>query len=563
MWITKNKRKAWFSLGLNLLIMAGIFILMMPFYETNDDLTMCEFIDGSWGSTDGHLVFQSYILGIFYEFLYRLPLTLPWYALFQYFVLWLSFSAVTYVILQRLENGSGFFVTAVLLMFFAYECYIRMQFSKVAGIATGAALFLLLYAVTREHLSAPMLTCGWLLGCVGSLFRFDEFLACGALMTGIGVWLLLELRQIEKGKRLRRLGRYLFTFGVMVMLAVFLRLYNNDSYDSDPLWSSYNEYNDTRCLLQDYGFPEYNANKEVFDSLGLNEDAYRLFGFWNINDPEVFTVEVMKELTKLQPQRTLNGELIRGFFREVPKGFFQIYVFYGVLILAALWLLWGEHGRSSILSLLYEALMFGTVYFYLYYAGRYLINRVDVGLWFAVALVFIWMLNSEKMRFSGQEGVIFCLFLLLANQSVWSNDWRIDSSHSLEAKARERAILEEISSDKEHLYLAKINTLSGGNSFWPFDCLKKGLLDNISWLGGWETNSAVGLHVLESWGITNPYRDMIDNPDVYLIDGDIKLTLRYLQTYYDENVTATLVKKVGGLKVYRIGGSNETVIDVD
>ena len=69
--------------------------------------------------------------------------------------------------------------------------------------------------------------------------------------------------------------------------------------------------------------------------------------------------------------------------------------------------------------------------------------------------------------------------------------------------------------------------------------------------------------MLESWGITNPYRDMIDNPDVYRIDGDIKLTLRYLQTYYDENVTATLVKKVGGLKVYRIGGSNETVIDVD
>ena len=562
-WVTKNRKKAWFSLGLNLVIMAGIFIVMMPFYETNDDLTMCEFIDGSWGTTDGHLVFQNYILGVFYQFLYRLPIRLPWYALFQYFVLWLSFSAVTYVILQRLKTGSGICVALVLMMYFSYECYVKLQFSKVAGIAAAAGLFLLLYAVTRERLSFFLLLNGWLLGCVGSMFRFDEFLACAALMTGIGVWLLLELRKREKGKCLKRLGRYAGVFGLMLFFAVILRMYDHSVYARDPLWVAYNEYNDIRCELQDYGFPDYQTHQEVFESLGLNEDAYKLFAFWNINDPEQFPVEVMKELTKLQPERELNSELAAGFFREVPKGFFQTHVFYCVLILAVFWLLWGGYHRSEIFVILYEMLIFGMIYFYLYYAGRYLINRVDVGLWFSVALVLIWMMDSGKMKFTWQNGGIFCLCLFLVNQGIWSNDWRINSGHSLEIKAGERAILEEISSDKEHLYLAKINTLSGGNSFGPFDRLPEGLLDNISWLGGWETNSAVGLQVLENWGITNPYRDMIGNPDVYLIDRNIKLTLRYLQTYYDENATATLVKRVGGLNVYKIGGSNETADTVD
>lgn len=561
-WITKNKNKAWFSLGLNLIVMLGIFILMMPFYETNDDLTICEFIDGSYGETDAHLVFQNYLLGVILKFLYTLPGNLPWYAIFQYLILWLSFSAVTYVILQRLDSLSGLCVMAVVLIYFAYEGYVKMQFSKVSGIAACAGLFLLLYAVTRERISWLLLINGWALGCFGVMYRFDEFLVCAALMTGIGVFLLLELKNHPKGKRLKKLGAYVGVFGTMLVLAIGLKIFDNYMYDTE-LWRYYDVYNDVRCELQDYGFPDYWSNEEVFNSLGIDKDAYQLFSRWNINDPENFTAEIMEQITPLQKRNELNVDLVVKYFKSFPLRFFELHIFYGVLIFIVFWLIWGKRSLSAVLALVYEVLMFGAVYFYLFYTGRYLINRVDVGLWFAVVLVLIWMLDAARMKLSAPGCGMLCLSIFLLNQGTWNNDWRFDSVHSLESRAHERSILETISSDKDHLYLAKINTLSGGHSFGPFDRVPKGTLDNICWMGGWETNTALNIQLLEKWGVTNPYRDMIDNPDVYLIDDDIELTLRFLRTYYDENAAAELVKEVEGLKVYKIGGSNEKVNDVE
>lgn len=561
-WITKNKNKAWFALGLNLLVMLGIFILMMPFYETNDDLTICEFIDGSYGAADAHLVFQNYLLGVILKALYALPGSLPWYALFQYLILWLSFSAVTYVVMQKLDVFPGLTVMAVIWIYFAYEGYVKMQFSKVSGIAACAGLFLLLYAVTREKLSPVLLVNGWLLGCFGAMYRFDEFLVCAALMTGIGVFLLLELKQYPKGKRLKKFGTYVGVFGIMLVLALGLKLFDNSMYSSD-FWKYYDRYNDVRCELQDYGFPDYESNKEVFNSVGIDKDAYQLFSRWNINDPENFTANIMEQLTSLQKRNELNADLVLRYLKAFPLSFFEYYIFYGVLIFWVFWLIWGKHSVSVGVTLVYEVLMFNAIYFYLFYAGRYLINRVDVGLWFAVVLVLVWLLEGSKMKLCPSGCGMIALSIFLINQGTWSNDWRLDSTSSLESRARERSILETISSDKEHLYLAKINTLSGGHSFGPFDRVPEGLLDNICWMGGWETNHALNVQLLENWGVTNPYRDMIDNPDVYLIDDNIELTLRFLRTYYDENVTAELVKEVEGLKVYKIGGTNENINNVE
>lgn len=554
-WIIKNRQKAWFALGLNFIVMLGIFVWMMPFYETNDDLTMCEFVDGSLGTADAHLIFQNYLLGMLYKVLYRLPGNLPWYALCQYLVLWLSFSAVTYVILQRMESFSGLCVTFFLLIYFAYEGYVVMQFSKVSGIAAGAGLFLLLYAVSQEHLSRGQLFCGWLLGCAGAMYRFDEFLVCSALMSGIGVWLLLNPGVKGKASRRKKTAVYAGVFGGLFLMAGGLYVFDQCMYQTD-VWKYYDRYNDVRCELLDYGFPEYHSHRETFDRLQIDKDAYRLYAGWNINDPEKFSADVMEEITELQQRNTLEGSLLFRFLKEVPLKFFSIHVFYGMLMFLAFWGIWGRRDRGSVIALLYELVLFAAVYVFLFYLGRYLINRVDVGLWFAVSLVLIWMLDSKKMKLSGAECAVLCLGIFLVNQGTWCNDWRLNSENYLNGKARTRETLETVAADKEHLYLAKVNTLSGSGSFGPFDRIPEGTLENISWLGGWETNHAASLSVLEKWNITNPYREMIDRPDVYLIDKEIDQTLNYLRTYYDENAEAVLIKEVGGLKIYQILGSS-------
>ena len=44
--------------------------------------------------------------------------------------------------------------------------------------------------------------------------------------------------------------------------------------------------------------------------------------------------------------------------------------------------------------------------------------------------------------------------------------------------------------------------------------------------------------MLSRYGVTNPYRDLVNNEKVYLIDNDINLTLNYIREYYDMKAQA-------------------------
>ena len=195
-----------------------------------------------------------------------------------------------------------------------------------------------------------------------------------------------------------------------------------------------------------------------------------------------------------------------------------------------LWLFFGRHSVPAVLSVIYEVLLFFGAYFVLYYLGRYLVNRVDVGLWFAVSLVLLWLLMEGEAKLSAQMCGILCLSVLVLDQKTWNSDWRINSATAQTIQVATRNALEMVSADKDHLYLAKVNTISSAGSYGPFNRMPIGILNNICWLGGWEINSSTSLATLRKYGVENPYRDMIGNDSVYLIDDNIELTMRYIHT---------------------------------
>ena len=78
--------------------------------------------------------------------------------------------------------------------------------------------------------------------------------------------------------------------------------------------------------------------------------------------------------------------------------------------------------------------------------------------------------------------------------------------------------------------------------YGPFDRMPENLLDNIYWFGGWECRTPGIVDKMREHGIENPYRDMINNESVYLIDDQIDLTMAYIHEYYDENAEAVFIK---------------------
>ena len=384
------------------------------------------------------------------------------------------------------------------------------------------------------------------------MYRFKQSAACAALMTGIGLFVLLRMARKGPHGLLRGMLPYLKVFalfGLCVLVLYGIDLY---SYRLHPRWLEYSRYNDLRSDLMDYGIPDFGANEELYSELDIDSNAFLLYSGWNYNDPDKLSPEIIETLLERQPKRQLGLSVIKDFLKEFPAKYFHTYTFYPFLILGVLWLFCGYHRREDILSVLYVIVLFGLFYFYMYFTRRYAINRVDAGLWLALALTAFWFLDARRMNFSPQTAGIFCLCLLAVNQSNWKDHWHIYHRQDAAAREETRSFVEELAQDRDHLYLVKIGYMLTSKAYGMFDRMPEGTLDNIYLMGGWDCSTPEAQDSAALYGVTNPYRDMIDNPAVYIVDDKIDLTLAYLQKYYAPEAKAVLIRKSDGRNIYQI-----------
>ena len=550
-YLKQKYRKISVALISNFLILGAMAAFMRPSFETNDDIVFAELGSGLRGVKDAHLVFQNYGLGMIYRLLYGVTGRLPWYTIVQYMILLAAFTVVTYVLISRLGEISGLCLFVILACGFGYEGYIHLQFTKTAGIAAAAAVFLLLYLLEQEKYSWWGIAGGILLAVIAYMYREDQFWASCGLMAGAGLLFLFDLRKY-RNKKLRRLGICVLTFGVLLLSVFGVDRWDSSKYRSAE-WKEYQEFNQLRSELLDYGFPDYDSNQEIYEELGISREAYELYKSWNFNDTEKFDTEVMKKLVDLKQKRPLTIRTVTAFLRRFPSDLLRMPMFYFFAVFAVLWLLCGKKDVFSIISVLAECLLLVAVYFYLYYQGRYMVNRVDVGLWFSACLVMLWIFSSGEVRYMNTKvSVLLCMICVVLGQFMMYKDWRLATSSIPEARVSQRAVLETIGTDKEHTYLAKSGMLSEIVCYGPFDRMPENLLDNVYWFGGWECRTPGYTRAMEVHGIINPYRDVVNNENIYLVDDNIDLTLKYIRQYYAENAEAVFVKTIGNVDVYQI-----------
>ena len=116
--IEKWKQKAWFSLLLNVILLALLLLIFKPGYETNDDIGIQNIVSGVKGRSDAHLVYVNYLLGWLLAFAYKIcPVHISVYAIAQYLTMLFAFTAIAYVLLNKIKNKSAFWITLALFRF--------------------------------------------------------------------------------------------------------------------------------------------------------------------------------------------------------------------------------------------------------------------------------------------------------------------------------------------------------------------------------------------------------------------------------------------------------------
>ena len=557
----KNWVKLVLAVAANVIFLVLLLKIFTPRYEINDDMFISMFIDGQMANKSNYILFCNYFLAAVLRFLYDITSnTYPIYSLFQYAILLLSFISISYVLLCRCNLFVAFATNSCLLGFFAANCYLYITFTKTSGIAVTAGIFLMLYARSRktekwEHFTGIALGIGLCLSAI--VLRVDIFAAVLAVLFPLGLYELVMYTR-NKEKKLRAALSYCMPFLMMLVLAGGLYGANALMWLRNP-YREYKEFATQISNIYDYHSEliSYDVMPDVYDRMHITPEVCSMMKLYqSFDDTEVWTTE--KCLQLLEARNALEkypGLLeIATTYLGCWKEFFSHSFFGGFALIVLLWLVFAKHDRYKLILLLGQLFCLSCLYFVFIWMDRYMVNRIDIGIFMAFAAGFLWCMeaSSPKNWKTGLCLVITTLAIFTcAYQNRLSSPWYpgnqvADYSYS---KQQIQSLI-----DDEHLFLVGDRALNL-YLYSPLEPMPAGYRDKLYFSCGWVVRHPQVMEVLADYGLENPYRDAVNNDKVYVIPNDIELTMEYINHYYNENARAELVQELAsklGIDIYRI-----------
>ena len=151
-WYEGAAAKLLLAAGANLLFLLLLLKVFTPRYEINDNTFISMFIDGQMANKSRYILFCNYFLAAVLEWMYDLTgNAYPIYSYYQYGLLFLSFTGISYILLRRCDFFAAVAATACLLGAFAADCYIGLTFTKTAGVGVTAGVLLMLFARSERE----------------------------------------------------------------------------------------------------------------------------------------------------------------------------------------------------------------------------------------------------------------------------------------------------------------------------------------------------------------------------------------------------------------------------
>ena len=552
------------TLIMNLAYFVFFTVFLFPYFEENDDASLSCIVSGAYGEASPYMIYTNIIIGkILSRLTYFFPM-IKWYIVFTYFVLFISFCFLTYVIIKKCGQF-GYYVSVVILTYFGYECYVAIQYTKTAGLATIAGILLILYVLDSKKWNWVLLTSGSLLVICGSMIRFESFGMVLILMSIAVAVILLEKVIGSKSNIKDIIIEYVKC--ALVFIAVFLvvaglKYIDYHAYNSAPEWRAYREFNEKRTLLLDYGMPDFSECAEEYLQIGVTENDFLLMRNWVFDDPAYYNLSLMEKMLLIKDthKKAFGFTDVKRFFVDTAKLFAVEKTFCAFLIIILFWLIMSRKKWGVVLCTL---LLIIGLNIYLQYSGRVLLNRVDVIIWLAVSFIIIYTAGNcvTDLNFKKNFSILIGMLIIINGNNYLAH---IDEQKVIaEQKQRQKEFCEEVILDETHLYLVDTSSNIVTNAYQVFDSIPVGIYKNYYTLGGWETYSPTKLKVLDLYGVKNPFKDIVNNKSVYLIDNcdriDGKVT--YIREHYAANAQAALIKQFGENDIYTVF-SNELNVDV-
>lgn len=564
------------NLGWISVVAAGIVVLFViianhlcPFMFENDNIYFKTILSGEMtGEPSPYAYYIGYISGIIISTLYKLTGNgIPWYGivlcLYMCLVIW-------YVLFSVFKETKKLYATIIValcsvLMIVAYffRFFAELHYTIVGGILGAGAVFALSMVDNTKKPSFNKLSLTMLF--VFSFLSYSVrektfFMMIPFLVMVVFKW-ILDFCFLKKGKvKLSTTG---LAIGIMLCACLFNYVANTIAYSSDE-WETYERYNVARTDMVDYySFPDYEENKDVYDSLGITESSYRaldenynLILDININAD---SFEALNEISKqdvvnkkekpLDKAKTVVTNIIsRNLFEytDRPINILVFFLYFSVVTLIIITKKWQAIFDFIALAI---ARMFDWIYLVSY--GRYPF-RVTQIIYIAELLSLIAIIirhclwkkkeNADRKKESAFK-IYSCALAVLAliisvrfalpvaadvGKTVKAFDGLSVSFVELE---------QYLEKHQDNFYFFDMSNLHYRERALSF---KPAEYENYVYMGSWLANIPLYNEKLKKHGITDPAKALAERDDLFIIyqeyDGG---SWEFLNNYFKEHFPGT------------------------
>lgn len=570
------------AIGINLFFFLLILLFCDLKYEVSDDFVMATIMSGAHnrGEPNPHMIFVNVIIGYILIPFYKIFPQVSWYFVFQLAVLLVSFTLITYMLLEKNGKALGSMLTVMLLVFFADDAYILVQFTKTAAVVVMCASLVFIWSLFEGRKKILIVLSG-ILCIIGTMYRFSSiYLAGGYLLVVLAAefWGLYR-----KEKRWNKKGALIILCGAVLIAGAYLcREINTRIYQSSEQYAEFLDYSRVRTQIVDVADYGYDAYRQGLEELDVSENDYWLLRRWNFTDPEVFPKEKLKKIGEVLAEHQSEYTMALGdIYEQMQARKLMAYP----IVLACICLLiltvvlqryqWIFCAVSVIFAVMLEAGFFRMAR---------VIYRVEYGVFICAFLTGCYFWKKVNLRFDiNKKELLRISLVVMTGLLIWEiplfvrnsayegvvsegrkdyldevfyDSWGYDARKYRRVVNRgkpENGLIKEIEENKENFYFLDFRTTIQTLYYeWsPFENVSPEFYDNCMYFSGIMTEFPGLDKITDSYGIDNHFKDLLDE-NVYIVDNEnVDARLIYLQEHYDSKVRAELYKEVGGYQIWK------------
>ena len=583
------------------LLFLGILLLVSAirydyYFDLNDDVLMKDILAGVYtGDPEGHNIQMLWLISALISVFYRVVRVLPWYGMFLCFCHFLSIGLIVHrslLLTEQMEafgkriwrlKGFLFLTELFFVLSFLMPHLVCAQYTVTCSMLAAAAAFLFLTtditlpagAFIRRNIGTVLLVF------LAYLIRSEMLLLLLPLICAAGV---IKWSMEKKIFTREHMIKYLSVIGLILLSVGIGQGTHKIAYGSSE-WQKFNEFFDNRTELYDFQIlPEYEANKEFYESIGLTEMERELLANYNFGLDEEIDEDLVLKVADYaasirQAERPFQQNLLdslKSDYRRMcygpshnesdyPWNYMVILAYVAVLVLSLM-----DREKKLPARIGFAALRLGFLFAVRMTLWLWLIMRdrvpvrishsmyfMELCILFAFGLIlWIKMAADDRSRKTGSVAGVICLAAVLLC-SVMALPFTIRSLDlDTQAKAERNLPYQELyqylRQQSDDFYFIDVYSSVGYTEKMFVDVDNS--LANYDIMGGWACKSPLQRKKLAAFGISNMEEALLTQDNVYYVQekgADTRWLIRY---YRDHGREITLIreKAFAGFEIYSL-----------